>query len=72
MARTQRRFRVNKNDSIKAKLVNKDGKLLVTLYDSGFASIDEVRRALLRKAVNPPKGTKINIFNIDTDTYWSE
>lgn len=72
MARTQRRFRVNKNDIIKAKLVDKDGKQLVSIYDSGYASIDEVRRALLRKVVNPPKGTKINIFNIDADTYWSE
>lgn len=72
MARTQRRFRVNKNDAVRAKLVDKDGKLIVSLYDSGFTSIEEVRIALLRKAVNPPKGTKINIFNIDADTYWSE
>lgn len=33
------RFRVNRNDTVKIQLVDKEGKLLTSLYDSGFTTI---------------------------------
>ena len=41
------RFRVNRNDTVKIQLVDKGGKLLTTLYDSGFTTIRQCYNAVL-------------------------
>ena len=65
------RFRVNRNDTVKAQLVDKEGKLLTSLYDSGFTTIKQCYNAVLSKCCNPPKETRFNIYNEDQDTYYS-
>ena len=65
------RFRVNRNDTVKIQLVDKGGKLLTTLYDSGFTTIKQCYNAVLSKCCNPPKETGFNIYNEDQDTYYS-
>ena len=65
------RFRVNRNDNVRIKLVSKDGKLLTTLYDSGFTTIKQCYDAVLSKCCNPPKETEFNIYNEDQNTYYS-
>ena len=45
-----RRFRIKENDTISASAFNSEsGKLLASLYDSGFTTIGQVESALLRK-----------------------
>ena len=65
------RFRVNRNDTVKIQLVDKGGKLLTTLYDSGFTTIRQCYNAVLSKCCNPPQETRFNIYNEDKDTYYS-
>ena len=65
------RFRVNRNDTVKIQLVDKEGKLLTSLYDSGFTTIRQCYNAALSKCCNPPKETRFNIYNEDQDTYYS-
>ena len=65
------RFRVNRNDTVKVQLVDKEGKLLTTLYDSGFTTIKQCYNVVLSKCCNPPKKTGFNIYNEDQDTYYS-
>ena len=65
------RFRVNRHDTVKIQLVDKGGKLLTTLYDSGFTTIRQCYNAVLSKCCNPPKETRFNIYNEDKDTYYS-
>ena len=65
------RFRVNRNDTVKIQLVDKEGKLLTSLYDSGFTTIKQCYNAVLSKYCNPPKETGFNIYNEDQDTYYS-
>ncbi|MDA3614743.1 hypothetical protein [Polluticaenibacter yanchengensis] len=65
-------FRMKESDTIKAMLYNRSGKLLTSIYDSGFSRIEQVRSALKSKCCHPPKGTKISILNQTKDQYWSE
>ena len=65
------RFRVNRNDTVKVQLVDKEGKLLTSLYGSGFTTIKQCYNAVLSKCCNPPKETRFNIYNEDQDTYYS-
>ena len=65
------RFRVNRNDTVKVQLVDKEGKLLTSLYDSGFTTIKQCYNAVLSKCCNPPKEIRFNIYNKDQDTYYS-
>ena len=53
------RFRVNRNDTVKIQLVDKEGKLLTTLYDSGFTTIKQCYNTVLSKCCNPPKETRL-------------
>lgn len=65
-----KRFRISKHDMVKAHIFNKDGKLLTTLYDSGFTTIDQIKTTL-RGKVNGYNKTSISISNEDKQTYWS-
>ena len=65
------RFRMSMNDTVKAKLFNKEGRLLAQIYDSGFTRIAQVEQALLSKCCNPPSETKVSISNEDKQTYWT-
>lgn len=65
------RFRVSHSDTITGNLYSPNGKLLTIVYDSGFTTIKQVERALLRKCCHPPKGTKFSIKNEDKGTYWT-
>ena len=65
------RFRIKYEATIKACLYTKEGKLITTLYDSGFTSLKQVHQTLLSKVCNPPKNTKFSVLNTDSDTYWS-
>lgn len=65
------RFRIKEGDTIKAHLLTKQGKLLTTIYDSGYTRLSQVYAALLSKCCNPPKGTKYTVINTENNTYWS-
>lgn len=64
-------FRISQNDTIKAYLYSESGKLLTTIYDSGYTRIHQVYTALLQKCCNPPRNTKLSITNEDKQTYWT-
>lgn len=64
-------FRMSANDTVKAKLFNKHGRLLAQVYDSGYTRIAQVEQALLSKCCNPPRETKVSITNEDKQTYWT-
>ena len=64
-------FRIAESDTITASLYNASGRLLTTIYDSGYTTIKQVESALLRKCCHPPKNTQFSIKNEDKDTYWS-
>ena len=66
-------FRIGQNDTIKAHLT-KNGKLIATVYDSGFTSIRQVKDALNRKVSDYDKGKGdlyYSILNEDKQTHWS-
>lgn len=65
------RFRVKANDCLKLQLLDKEGKLLTTIYDSGFTTLNQCKNALLNKCCNPPKNTTFSVYNQENDTYWS-
>ena len=64
----KQRFRISKNDEIKATACASDGVLLSSVYDSQFTTIGEVIGVLLRK-IPYCSGKKIDvkIWNITTD-----
>lgn len=43
------RFRLSKNDTVKGFLLSPRGKILASIYDSGFRTKNGVYRALVRK-----------------------
>jgi hypothetical protein len=45
---SKKRFRLSENDTVKAT-ISGNGKLLASLYDSGFSTKDAVFHALCRK-----------------------
>ena len=66
-------FKIAKKDCIKAFAVsNTTGKILSSVYDSGFTTISEVQSTLLRK-IPFFGGKKINIqiTNLDKEKYKS-
>lgn len=65
------RFRITESTTIKASLYNSEGKLLTTIYDSGYTRLSQVESALLSKCCNPPRETSFSILNEDQNTYWS-
>lgn len=66
-----KRFKLSKNDDIKATLFNKDGKLLSSVYDSGFSSLSQIKSALLSKIPNPPRETYFSVVCYESDKFWS-
>ena len=66
------RFRIKKDDTIQAYAKNVNGKLLSSLYDSGFTTIEQVRIAILRK-ISYFSGNKIDIsITNETEQTWKQ
>ena len=64
----KQRFRISKNDEIKATACAIEGVLLASLYDSQFTTIGEVIGVLLRKIpYYSGKKIEVKIWNITTD-----
>ena len=62
------RFRISKNDTIKATASGQNG-LLSTVYDSEFSTIDQVISRLISKIpYYSGKTIEISIYNIDKQT----
>ena len=63
------RFRLNESDTVKAVVCDKaSGRLLASLYNSGFRSIDSVVRELLGKVpYTSCRLLDIRITNIDKE-----
>ena len=62
------RFRISKNDTVKAFMSDSNGKLLSSLYDSQFTTISEVVSVLMGKVAHiPTKRVNITIYNEDKD-----
>ena len=61
----KQRFRLSKNDTVKGTLVGWDGKLLASVYDSGFTTKESVYNALCRKV--PHYGGHIVQCTISTE-----
>ena len=65
------KFRIGKDDTITAYLYAPTGRLLTTIYDSGYTNLEQVENALLRKCCHPPRETKFSVTNETKQTYWS-
>lgn len=64
------RFRIAYNDTIKANIYNSRGKLLATLYDSGFTTIKQVEATLINKVPYfSGKRLEVSILNEGKGTY---
>lgn len=64
------RFRIAYNDTIRAYIYNSRGKLLATLYDSGFTTIKQVENALINKVPYfSGKRLEVSILNEGKGTY---
>lgn len=64
----KKKFRVSKNDTIKATASGKNG-LLSTVYDSGFTTINQVVGKLISKIpYYSGKSIEISIYIIDKQT----
>ena len=64
----KQRFRISKNDEIKATACTIEGDLLSSVYDSQFTTIGEVVGVLLRKIPHySGKKIEVKIWNITTD-----
>ena len=62
------RFRISKNDEIKATACAIDGGLLASVYDSQFTAIGEVVGVLIRKIpYYSGKKIEVKIWNITND-----
>ena len=62
------RFRISKNDEIKATACTIEGVLLASVYDSQFTAIGEVVGVLIRKIPHySGKKIEVKIWNITTD-----
>ena len=62
------RFRISKDNEIKATASAIDGVLLASLYDSQFTTIGEVIGVLMRKIPHySGKKIEVKIWNITTD-----
>lgn len=68
--RSKRPFRIKESDTVRAHVLNMEGTILATIYDSGFTTIKQVQSALLRKIPHfVGRKVDISIFNIDKDIY---
>ena len=64
----KQRFRISKNDEIKATASAINGGLLSSVYDSQFTTIGEVIGVLMRKLpYYSGKKIEVKIWNITTD-----
>ena len=64
----KQRFRISKNDEIKATACAADGDLLSSVYDSQFTTIGEVIGVLMRKIpYYSGKKIEVKIWNVTTD-----
>ena len=62
------RFRISKNDEIKATACAVGGDLLSSVYDSQFTTIGEVVGVLMRKIPHySGKKIDVKIWNVTTD-----
>jgi hypothetical protein len=67
-----KRFRIRQLDTIKATLVSENGKLLSSVYDSGFSSISEVKSRLISKVpYYSGRVYSVCISNLDKEEYKS-
>lgn len=66
-----KRFRIKKTDTLKMHLYSSSGKLLTSIYDSGYTRLSQCYDALMRKCCNPPRNTTYSVYNEENDTYWS-
>lgn len=65
------RFKLSRNDTVEANLYTSNGKLLTTLYDSGYSNLAQIHSRLIQKYPNPPSNTKFSVFVRDSEKYWS-
>lgn len=64
------RFRIAYKDTVRAYLYNSKGKLLTTIYDSGFTKIKQVEYSLLKKVpFYSGKRLEVSILNEDKGTH---
>ena len=62
---------MTRRDTIKAYVSDSEGKLLASVYDSGFTTIGQVKRALISKIpYSSSKTLKFQITNQDKETTW--
>ena len=67
---SRRPFRIKESDTIRANALNVEGRVLATVYDSGFKTIKQVESTLLRKIPHfGGQKVDISILNIDKDIY---
>lgn len=65
-------FRMTRRETIKAYVSTADGKLLASVYDSGFTTIGQVKRALISKIpYTSSKSLVFQITNQDRETTWN-
>lgn len=64
--------RITKNTEVKGYAYDKNGKLICSVYDSGFRSVDEVIKRLKEKGLGWLKIVEsVNIVNLTQDaSYW--
>ena len=68
--RTKRPFRIKESDTVRANVLSVEGRVLATVYDSGFKTIKQVESTLLRKIPHfGGKKLQLSILNIDKDIY---
>lgn len=66
----QMRFRIAYNDIIRANILNMEGKVLATVYDSGFTTIKQVETTLINKVPYfSGKRLEVSILNEGKGTY---
>lgn len=61
---------IKEKDTVKAYSFDRNGKIIASLYDSGFSSVGAVISELSRRGSGCMKEIKeVSIFNIDRETF---
>ena len=63
------RMIIRPQDTIKARLFDKKGKIIASVYDSGFCTVSQVIDALKSRTINPHSLKNVAIYNMDRDFY---
>ena len=67
-----KRFRIKENDTVRATATNEEArKLLASLYDSGFTTIEQIKDTLLRK-IPYTNARKLNICIVNENEQTSK